>query len=864
MQLGRNYLQLTGCGCILATILSLPFVSGCGGCRGEDTVEKEEQLDKEKKPKLDFELTRVMVLPSTLDNEEESTPEEADDADGESIFDSMVTLARTAVKPGHWVEVRHRIQANNFDFVGELSTNVLDRDMNRVTIPRSPYHMVSIRPTSLPKAQQKYIDVPMLIPDVDSNDSKLVQLGARLESRSGSRVVDFGGRPTVRLGAHQFFFVVLSDEPERYGYLKTLTVIRPPQFNDDEWDALPGDYAIKFINGDQPLPLPSSSLTWTSTAYLIWDDFDPGLLSTDQQSALLDWLHWGGQLIISGPRSLDRLRGSFLDDYLPAVAGRVVAIEASRFAAFNERWTIYPRRPKRPKADYSLQLGDRPMEVIQLELRDNGTFLAGTSELVAERRVGRGSVVVSAFSLTDRRMVNWPGYDSFANACLMRRAPRKFSIRQGNSIAEWSRGGLTRDAMRLSGLRYFVRDAEAMGGEFVLNRSNDVPLTQALDGVPNASPVMGRRPSAARLNKDPGYVSSPVAGVAGWTDFSAAANSVRYALQSSSGINVPDRVFVARVLGAYLLCLVPLNWLLFRLIGRVEWAWIAAPVIAIVGGIGIVKMAELDIGFVRARTELSVLELQEGYPRAHVARYTGLYTSLTSDYAVQFDDVTALAAPFSTNPTSDQLRMQQPTDVQYRQDATVGLSGFPVISNSTGMVHVEQMVDVGGTLELSGNDETFRIVNDTELKFDSSFVLYRDTEVSCQVALVGRLDARAEANIDLKSEIQLEQLIEFLNNQPGTSVTRTEPGALNPREVVEVASNWNQLQVGEYRFIGWNTTEVPGMTVRPGSNQETFCTLVLANLRYASRPQPGPDLNVYEEFRAEEELLESDPPTGAT
>jgi hypothetical protein len=193
----------------------------------------------------------------------------------------------------------------------------------------------------------------------------------------------------------------------------------------------------------------------------------------------------------------------------------------------------------------------------------------------------------------------------------------------------------------------------------------------------------------------------------------------------------------------------------------------------------------------------------------------------------------------------------------------VGLSGFPVISNSTGMVHVEQMVDVGGTLELTGNGETLQIVNRTELEFDSSLVLFRDTRVSCQVALLGRLDAGAVAPIDLKSAIQTEQWAEFLDNQPGTSARQTESGALNPREVVEVASNWNQLQVGEFRFIGWNATEVPGMTVRPGSNQETFCTLVLANLRYAARPQPAPDLNVYEEFRSEEEELESDLPAGA-
>jgi hypothetical protein len=51
--------------------------------------------------------------------------------------------------------------------------------------------------------------------------------------------------------------------------------------------------------GDRRCPhsLPSNALAWTNIAYLIWDDVDPSLLSPEQQQAIVDWLHWGGQLI---------------------------------------------------------------------------------------------------------------------------------------------------------------------------------------------------------------------------------------------------------------------------------------------------------------------------------------------------------------------------------------------------------------------------------------------------------------------------------------------------------------------------------------------------------------------------------------
>ena len=54
------------------------------------------------------------------------------------------------------------------------------------------------------------------------------------------------------------------------------------------------------------------------------------------------------------------------------------------------------------------------------------------------------------------------------------------------------------------------------------------------------------------------------------------------------------------VLIGYLFVLVPLNWLLFRVLGRVELAWAAAPVIAVVCTGLVVWLAQLDIGFARS------------------------------------------------------------------------------------------------------------------------------------------------------------------------------------------------------------------------------------------------------------------------
>src|SRR5208283_3768260 len=108
--------------------------------------------------------------------------------------------------------------------------------------------------------------------------------------------------------------------------------------------------------------------------------------------------------------------------------------------------------------------------------------------------------------------------------------------------------------------------------------------------------------------------------------------AARMSLTNAAGINVPARSFIVWVVVGYLCVLVPANWIVFRLLGRVEWAWIAAPLIAIGCTVVVIHDAQVNIGFARSRNEIAVIEMQPGYSRVHVARYNVLYTSLSTRY----------------------------------------------------------------------------------------------------------------------------------------------------------------------------------------------------------------------------------------
>jgi hypothetical protein len=613
---------------------------------------------------------------------------------------------------------------------------------------------------------------------------------------------------------------------------------------DLEFNGIQADYIVSAPDVAQELPLPGTALAWTSIAYMIWDDVEPDRLTPDQKTALVDWLHWGGRLVVSGPKSLDRLRHTFLEPFLPVVAGPMTIAEPSAFDALNNHWAIVPKYSRRSKDSYPLAPPpDQPLEVIELRLTVRGRFVPDTGDLVAEAGVGRGNVVVTAFALTDRRLVNWPSFDSFLNGCLLGRPPRRFQRREGFASVQWADRQLQPgDARLASGLRYLIRDAAFP--------EHGRRGTSGPPGVISPLDVGDRgRWQFDRIGPANGYRHDDVSGVAGWSDFSSAAVAARAALRRAAGISVPDKTFVAGILAVYLVCLVPLNWLLFRLAGRIEWAWFAAPAIAVAGAIAVIRLAQLDIGFVRSRTELAVLELQPDYRRAHLTRFSGLYSSLTTTYRLTLDDPFALILPFSTDPAANQQRLQRRQEVEYRRDQEAGLAGFPVLSNSTGMIRAEQMVDLGGAFQwYEDKNGGFQLTNATRLSLDGAVVIHR-LDSRCRLAVLTDIRSRATrpARFDQPGD---DAALFGLLEQQGFTAADLEGGEVSLRELVRLASDPRQLGEGDYRLVGWCTTEVPGMAVRPRSNQELFRTLVVVNLRYGAAAQRRPDENLLEEVQS--------------
>jgi hypothetical protein len=818
----------------LAALLLLP---GCGGCRRtpndadaakqiKSAAEKEaerKRLEAER-IKPDFEIGSSATLPP--------------DPDRIQLF----------TKPGHWMAAQAELIANHYDFAGRLKVGDIDLGAtNRFRLGLS-------RDVALAKGQKKNLEFRFYLPA----GPEIKQLPMSLASTSGRDVL--GSRdPVTRLFSHQYYLAVLAREPDTFVFVRRLDTLRAPtgkyfMFNE------PADphFRLAIVGPGATAALPSHSSAWTSVACLLWDDFDPKPLTSAQQQALLDWLHWGGQLVVSGPQTIDLLKASFLADYLPADGSGAVELTEAQLAEIDNAFSPPTGKLRLPAPLTGERLAPRP----GAQITEGDDALP----LVVERSVGSGRVVVTAFRLNERALARWPGFDSFLNCCLLRRPGRKFARAERAVALDWRDGHSWFDPRRVSRVRYFSRDAGVWTpwNQFGLAQA---PVDQSLDHlrrmaanrfVTGASPGEGNPIDPAQPGFGPG--------VAGWSDFGEVSQRAQAQLQREAGIKIPTADFVVRVLGVYLLVLIPVNFALFRLLGRVEWAWLAVPVISLGGALAVVYLAQLDIGFVRSQNELAIVELQGAHPRAHVSRYTALYTSLSTRYAAEFDDTGAVALPL---PTSDETLLpgQTRSTITLAADQTARLNDFRVASNSIGMLHSEHMLPLAGGLILEpvrgGAPDALQVRNATGLALRDVRVVHRALDGggdrygagdnvhsgSARIATVDKLapgDARELSfaplpprpakpkPVDpLPSEEEEDPFVDESEAEDSTNdiaaralaAAQADPDALASLAVEDCVN-------GEYRLVAWSDSTLAGMAIEPRATQTQQLALIVAHLRF--------------------------------
>ena len=354
------------------------------------------------------------------------------------------------------------------------------------------------------------------------------------------------------------------------------------------------------------------------------------------------------------------------------------------------------------------------------------------------------------------------------------------------------------------------------------------------------------------------------------------------------------------VVAIYLLILVPLNWFVFRMLGRVEWAWAAAPLIALVSTVVVIRQAQLDIGFIRARTDIAVAELQPGYGlRARDALHGPLLLLGHAIHVPLSGRSGALVQPFPKvdEPAKYSRRFgESRTTVVCHRDEDTSLTGLAVSANATDLAHSEQMAELGEGIALDEDSHgRWRVSNRTPLSLNEAVVLRRTQTGQVEEARLGSLGEHASALAEFRpaqaekrrsAKRQRSKPAEvadpFASTEPiapqspsapdnqagGVDVDPLAPPGdaaqeklprqggkrakvrlnLTPEEEEKTrwTRSWRWLPIRprwSRATCGWSGTEqeIPGREVYPKASQVRCHTFVIANLRYGAAPAPQPD-----------------------
>ena len=800
--------------------------AGCGGCdskkKGQKQTEKEAEQEKkklaEKKKKDPREIKPLLPMLG------QEPPAATEGLLTENVGPRENAGPRLLVKPGHWTTTVQEMKSNYEDFLGVNSTTLVDIKQKAATLEHTNFTFRSSRPVALAKGRIKRVEGHLFIPE----QSKVIRVQASLINRDTGRHEPKVPQPMLqKMPSYQYFVVVLSKEISQYAFLKVTDAVRMPWEEELDTASQP-HYRVVLADAGKKLPLPSNAITWTSVSHLVWDEVDPTRLTPEQQVAMVDWLHWGGRLIINGPDSLDTLRGSFLADFLPAESTGPRTVTAADLSAWSAYWSRRDRGKRPP-----LLKPTKPWSGVRLKPVNGATELVGGAGLFYERGVGCGTIVVSAIQLAERDLINWPGYDSFLNAALLRRPRRIFSRGPYDGArVNWAEyPGLRLDAHFATGLRLFARDAKMKANQWLVEQATGDRFGQA--GMETSKNIDRR------------------GGLGSWSEFNPVSDAARAVLTDAAAVRVPDGGFVLACLGFYLVVLVPLNWMVFRTLNRVEWAWIAAPVIAVLGTLVIVKQAQLDIGFVRSQTEVALLELQGDHPRGVLSRFTALYSSLSTTYDITFDEPTAVATPF---PASQKPRPldEKIWDVVFEMQNKTQLHGLAVSSASTKMVHSEELFSLAGPLRIGkssrGHDQ---LINRLGYNLRDVVVVRRffngGATPRYESSWIGKLRDGDSAVIGFRSLLLAKEEVPHTEERKAASIEQTSK--IDAQALMNVAFQFpgeedpHENRRDEIRVVGLIDQVLPGSEVSPAASQIIGATVVLAHIEYGEPPRPEPDVN---------------------
>jgi hypothetical protein len=747
------------------------------------------------------------------------------------------------VKANHWCTLSFELRANEEDYDGILQTDP-------VRLVGMPQQMYFRRDAHLLKEQRARRSLQIMIP---SARGEVPKEGYADMLRPGALRPDTTWPINLAtLGPHQMLVLVLSrDATAKFAAWNRMWATIPTSVERDGGDVEKARYyrVVLPMESDKPA-ISSHPLTWSTISHVVWDGYSADNLSVAQQQALLDWVHWGGQLILSGGagQAFSLYRESFLGPYLPAEAtGESVPLVEEDFKPLSQSYppprvlTIVDEQsePVRPATEESARrtvrnyqgpapvrpAPKRPVHLSVLRPKPGAATIrlgeASPHFLAVESRVGRGRITLLALNPNEEALLAWPGLDTLVRRVILRRPEDPIGVR-----ARPAGAGPGPD------LPNYLAGADLTWYRIT---SRDLELPVALDAAkkPDTSePEQPVEPKDAFDNLEMTGAADADSGVADWRDNAGLPRLARDLLEEASGITIPSSTFVMRVILAYLIAVVPLNWLVCRFVlRRREWAWLVVPLVALAFGVGVERVAAHDMGYDTASDEIDLLEIHGDYPRAHLTRLVSLYATGRSRFSISYpNNPTALALPMDIGRS---IRGEEVSSATWQSSPLPALINYMVQPRSLSMFRAEEMLSLSGSIRLEGDAGHRRLINNSELQLRDAILLDSGGQEQHERWL-GTIAAGGFADIDAAGAPVPERIQPDAGPDPNRFLKALR-SAWGPREEDQ----------GELRLVAWVSGPAGGQVIEPAIDRRRGFTAVIVHVKSGSPPSPdGPRYNL--------------------
>ena len=434
----------------------------------------------------------------------------------------------------------------------------------------------------------------------------------------------------------------------------------------------------------------------------------------------------------------------------------------------------------------------------------------------------------------DEAMLAWPGLDTLVRRVVFRRPeePRMAEAQyEGYNPAPEERGRLL--ATDLSWYRIMSRDAGlALAPPALRTRSSSGPYGRAGQSTPATDPETLEN----ELNRLPS--------VSDWRDDTKIPRLGRDLLEEASGITIPSSNFVLKVILAYLIAVIPLNWLICRFVlHRREWTWVVVPLVALAFAIGVERMAARDMGYESASDEIDILEIQGDYPRAHLSRMVSVYTTGRSRFSISYpNNPTALALPFDNGRS---IRGEEVSTSTWQTFPIPSLQDLAVQPRSMSMFRAEEMLALSGPIRLEGDGSTRRVINGADLELHDAILIDASAGAEKQERWLGTIAAGATVEVDGSDGQDPPERLQF---GPGPDI--------NPL-LTELRTNWEAREEnqGEVRLVAWVKGTSGGQVIEPAVDRQRGYTAIVVHLK--AGPPPSPDGTRYNRLATADAELEA-------